>query len=305
MHAFEPGDRPHIQHVVVADDEVVALYELDAELLGEKGVLEVSRIVDPRRQDRHHRVVLVGGDTRQQSAELGDVVVDGLDAVRPEQLREGPLGDDPILEQVRNPGRDAEVVLEDVDGAVLTAHEIASADVCPHTAGGIEAHALGPEARRSREELGRHDTRADTALVVVDVVNEEVQGPQTLNEPAPDPIPFRSRQDAGDDVERPGPVDRRILARLKSYAEVADLALGGPLAFRQGVDAEQGEVVPQAFGGGPRASVGLHQLVVARSRFIGDHRSARSLALGRLLHRMSPLQVRTVRARRERPGSGL
>ena len=62
-----------------------------------------------------------------------------------EQLWEDPLGDHPVFQHVRHPGRNAEVVFQHINRAILVAHQIAAANVRLDPMSRINAYALRPE----------------------------------------------------------------------------------------------------------------------------------------------------------------
>ena len=112
---LEPVDGPGVDAVVVQDDQVAALDQLDAQLLGQEGVLEVGRVVDARGQDHDGRVAGGRGHRGQHAGQAADVGVDGLDAVVAEHLGEDVLGHHPVLQQVGHARGHPQVVLQHVD----------------------------------------------------------------------------------------------------------------------------------------------------------------------------------------------
>ena len=98
--------------------------------------------------------------------------------------------------------------------------------------GRVGAHALGAEVRRAVHQLGRDDAVLDDALVVVEVVDEQVEGAEPLDEAGLESVPLVGGDDPGDDVERPGPVDARVVAvDLKRHPDPSDLLVGGSLSI--------------------------------------------------------------------------
>ena len=124
-----------------------------------------------------------------------------------EQVGEDPLGHLAVLQHVRDAGRDPEVVLQHVEGAVGVAHEVTPTDVGPGAGGGVDADALGPEVDRVVEQLLAEHAVGDDLGVVVEVVDEEVERLQPLDQPPGDRGPFLGRDDPRHDVEGPGTVD--------------------------------------------------------------------------------------------------
>ena len=60
----ETVDGAHVDAVVVDDDEIAALDQLDAHLLGQEGVLEVGRVVDTGGEHHHRRIVRLAASQR-------------------------------------------------------------------------------------------------------------------------------------------------------------------------------------------------------------------------------------------------
>ena len=68
--------------------------------------------------------------------------------------------------------------------------------------GGRRPMALAAVARGPQDQLRRDDPVAEDLAVVVDVVDEQVQRPDALLQPALDPVPLVGGDQAGDRVER-------------------------------------------------------------------------------------------------------
>ena len=144
-----------------------------------------------RRRHRAHR----GQQQRR-------VVVDRPHAVGREQLRHQAGHRDAVLQYVGDARGRAHVVLQDLPGAVRVAHEIAAGDVRVDAAGGPHAVHRPGEMRATDDQRPGHDARVDDLPGVVDVVDEVVERPHTLGEPALDVVPLLGRDDARDEVER-------------------------------------------------------------------------------------------------------
>ena len=111
----------------------------------------------------------------------------------------------------------------------------------------------GSTPTHSRRKFGDPATSSDgdhpgahRALVVVDVVDEQVEGVEPLDQPGLDGLPLVGRHDPGDDVEGPGPVDSgRAFVDGEGHPDGPHLAVGGLLPLGQRLRAELGEVAPQ------------------------------------------------------------
>ena len=207
VHALEPV-RGADEAQLVADHEVGGLDELDAHLAGEEGVLEVGRVERARRPHHHGRLAVAGGrDLAQRVEQQHRVVVDRPHAVGREQPGQQARHRAPVLEHVGDPARRADVVLQHLPGAVGVAHEVAAGDVAVDAAGRPDAVGGARELRPRDDQRPRHDAVVHDLAPVVDVVDEAVQCPDPLREPALDRAPLVDRQDPRHEVERERAVD--------------------------------------------------------------------------------------------------
>ena len=85
----------------VRHDEVPPLDELHAHLLGQEGMLEIRRVVNPRRQDGHaRRLDACRGHRLQHVAQPAGIVVNRTNPGRLEDLRKRALHHDAVLQDV-------------------------------------------------------------------------------------------------------------------------------------------------------------------------------------------------------------
>ena len=198
---LQPAGRAHEQGPVV-HHEVAPLDELDPHLLREERVLEVGGVVDARGQHRDARAAgAPGGHPFEGAEQPARIVADRTHREAVEDLRERLLHDRPVLQHAGDAGRAAQVVLEHVDGAVSVAHEVGAGDVAPDAARGVEAGALAAVPLRALHHVGRHHAVGHDAAVVIDVVDEVVQGGDALLQAALDLVPRAPGDDAGHNVE--------------------------------------------------------------------------------------------------------
>jgi hypothetical protein len=96
----------------------------------------------------------------------------------------------------------------------------------------VDADALRAEVDRFRQHLLREDLVLDDALVVIEVVDEQVQRLHALLQPKPRLAPLLFRDHSRDHVEGPGAVDRPALLRIdgEGDAHLLDGDLGRKLA---------------------------------------------------------------------------
>ena len=163
---------------------------------------QIRGIVDPWRQCHHFRLLAATGSHRfQHREEPAGIVVDPPNSQAFKHPRKSLLQNGPILQYVGNPRGDAQVIFENVKLAVSVTNEIRSIDVAPDATGRIKTNARGPESFRGLDDLERNDLVFDDLLLVVNVVNEEVQGLNALPQPALDPFPILRADQARDEIK--------------------------------------------------------------------------------------------------------
>ncbi len=210
--AAQPGRRPHVDDVVV-HEQVAAFDERHAHLAREERVLEVGRVADARRQDDEGRI----GDVRrreraQRRQQRLAVLRDRADLVAIEEPRHHPLGDLAVGEHVGHAARHAQVVLEHDEPAVLEPHEIAAGDRDVDVAVDPDAAHLAPEVPAAVEQVARHDAFGENPALVVDVLEEEVDGRQPLREARSERAPLGRGDDPGQQVEGEDPLRALFVA---------------------------------------------------------------------------------------------
>ena len=250
--------RPH-EDLPVDDNQIGALHELHPHLPGEEAVLEVGRVVNPWREDDDGRIArLRRRHVLEHRQELLGVVLHRADAQALEELREGALHHLPVLEDVRHPRRRAEVVLEDIHAAVATTDEVGAGDVAPHAPRRRQPGTRPAKALPRVDEPVGYDAILDDPALVVDIVDEQVEGVDPLLQAALDRRPLGGVDDPRHDVERPDLLRPRLVAvdvERDPHREerlVGSPLPGGKLAVREG-----GETTDELLG----ARSGLERFV--------------------------------------------
>src|ERR1700722_8429469 len=108
----------------------------------------------------------------------------------------------PVLEHVRDPGGDAQIVLEYAELAGIVAHDVDACDVRVDAPGHVDALHLRAVLRVAENLFSGNDARVENLLVVVYVVNEGVKRTHPLLQAGLEPNPFFQRHDARHDIER-------------------------------------------------------------------------------------------------------
>jgi hypothetical protein len=213
VHELQAASRAHVDDVLVAD-EVAPLHELDPHLAREKRVLVVGGVVDAGREEDDGQVFprRGGGNRVEHGEELLRVMVDARHAVTLEQMGEGALHRRPVLEHVARPGRRAQVVFEHEVIALAVADHVHSRHVCVDPARRLDADHLSHEVPGPEQELARNLPVPHDALLVVDVVQEEVERLHPLDQAALEPVPLGAGNHARDQVEREDPLEPLLLS---------------------------------------------------------------------------------------------
>jgi hypothetical protein len=283
----ETAGRAHEDQVLV-DHQVGSLHQLDAHLLGEVEVLVVGGVVDPGCQQHHRRL---GDPFGREPAEVAEQVVavalHGPDGVALEEIRENPLHDRPVGEDVGDARWRAQVVLEDQELAPVVADQVHAGDVAADAARSRHPIDLAQVEGARQHRLGRHHALPEDQLAAVDVLEEMVQGPHPLLEPGLQPGPGAGRDDAGDHVERKDLLDALLVGiDREGDAVVAEGAQRSLVAFPELDQAEVLEVIEEPPVGAPRLGRRRQHLVVKGFRLVaGADRPPRSHGYSVCRHR--------------------
>ena len=139
----------------------------------------------------------------------------------------------------------------------------------PNAVLGLDAHALGAEILGFLEQRARKDPVLDDFLIVVQILNEHVQGAHALLQAVFGDFPLRGRNDARDDVEGPGAVD---LAGFgvdgEGDAHGLDRQVGGQPALREFALAQVIKIVGELVRAGTGFARRLEQFVVEALAFV-------------------------------------
>ena len=214
-------------HKVVLDQQVLTFNQLHTHLLGEECMLKVGAVVHAGGQHHHGGLCSGGrrGGTQGFEQQVG-VMGDGRDAVLAEQVGEQTHHHLAVFQHVAHTAGHPQVVFEHV---VLTValgvgrtHDVNACDLGVNLVGHVHTHHLGSELGVVQDLLGRDDTGLDDVLVVVDVMDEAVQGGHTLDQALFHAAPLVRRDDARDQVERDEPLRTRAVFVLGAIHREGD-----------------------------------------------------------------------------------
>ena len=202
MHRAQALSRAHEDKVLV-HDQIGALHQLDAHLLGEVEVLVVRGVVETGRQEHDRRVVDAWRrEPAQVAQELVHVALDRPHGVAGEQVRKDALHDVAVGQHIRGAGGRPQVVLEDEELALAVPYQVDAGDVAVDAVGDGQAFDLPHVEGAAEHDLGRDGALLEDQLAAVDVLEEEVQGGKALLQAGFEAPPGARRDDPRDDVER-------------------------------------------------------------------------------------------------------
>jgi len=223
-------------------------------------------------------------------------VIDRAHAEGIEPVREDARHGEAVRKDVGDAAGGTQVVLQHEVAPVAVADEVAADDVDVAVVGDIDADDLAPEVAGADDEAAGHDAIVQDLLVVVDVVDEAVEGFHALGEAGFDDRPFVRRDEAGDGIE--GEDAFRALGRIRvdgeGYALMEEGAAGEVVGGVEVVRAKLGEVGDEGVVVGADAEravpVGREDLVEEPFGAIaGAEFAAEGLAIGGMGHRLSRL----------------
>ena len=181
--------------------------------MDKKGVLEVSAVEVAGGEHDHRRIDDAGRCHRAQGAQQNlRVVIHRRHRVLREQLREQLHHRFPVLQHVGNPGRHPCVILENVEVVGGNADDIDAGDVHVDLPRQVEAEHLRTEAGIVQHQCRRDAAGLEDMLLVVDVIEEGVDGAHALADACPHRLPLLGIEDARDDVEGNQPLDPLLAA---------------------------------------------------------------------------------------------
>jgi hypothetical protein len=234
-------------------------------------VLEVRAVEDAGREDHDRRVA---GTIRGRGAQRGEqhpwVVVDRADSQRGERLGEDVGHRAPVGHDVADPGRDADVVLEDPEDPGLVTDQIDAGDVGSDVVGRTDAVDRPVEVWRAGDELPGDDSLLDRARhvlgVVVDVGEERLQRADALFNALLDDGPLVGRDHPGHRVQWEGPLFAGVIegdALVKVAAGEVLSALAQRLGFHRAERVVDGAVgTPGLIGAAEHLVPGVPESVV-------------------------------------------
>ena len=129
---------------------------------------------------------------------------------------------------------------------------------------------------RGNQPLWNHPVLDDLAIVI-DVVDEQIQGLDALLEPALDVLPLARLDNPRHDVEGPDLFGSRLVAiDVERDAHVQQGQIGSLLAPFEFPFGKRGQPLGQHLGQRPWTTVGLEHFVITAVRLVGvefDHRT--------------------------------
>ena len=176
-------------------------------------MLVVGRVVDAGREQDHRRIrTAVGRQRAQRREQRLAVLLDRPHAALPEQRREDLLHHLAAREHVGHAARHAQVVFEHHEPAVRQAHEIGPHHVDVDVARHAHADHLAPEMPAGVDDAAGNHAVPDDLPLVIDVLEEEIEGGDALRQAALDGVPVTGRDDARQQIVGEDALGRLVAA---------------------------------------------------------------------------------------------
>ena len=208
---FRPAGGARIDDVVV-DQEIAPFHQLDAHLAGQKGVLEIGRIEDARRQHGDGDVFLKRRQRTQRRQQLPRIMFDRAHAHRAKQVGKSAAHHIAIGEHVGDARRHAQIVLQHDEGAVFAAHQIGAADIDIGAVRHLQSAHLAPVMLGAVDHRARNDAILQHASVAIDVAQEMIERQDALFQARFDMRPLAGGDDARQQIGRNDALGRLLVA---------------------------------------------------------------------------------------------
>jgi hypothetical protein len=141
------------------------------------------------------------GERGERLAQQEGIILDALDLVVLEEVREHLHHGFAVFQHVADARRRAGIVLQHVELILAGAHDVGADDMRVDAARRPEADHLGQEGDILLDQLARQAAGADDFLLVVDVIEKGVERDDPLLDALGELAPLAAGDDAGDDVE--------------------------------------------------------------------------------------------------------
>ncbi len=261
-------------HAVVADREVRALDDAEAEIAREVRVLEVILRFLPRRQEHRERRIAVA-EAQEALRERAEKAREPAHVALREHLGQGLRRHDAILERVARARRRLRAVAEHPPAPVRRAREVERDEVQVQVVAHADARARPQELRIAEHEPRRQHLVLEHALLAVEIDEQRIQEARALDHADLDRGPFVGIHQQREQVEMPRPAAFALCD--ERHAVLGQEALRLVLSGARGVGAHRGERVEHVAPARPDAAgvaqfvedtrgglVGLEQLRLAR-----------------------------------------
>ena len=161
---------------VVVRNEVAAFDQLDTHLPSKVSVLKVSRVEDSRRKQNDVRLRPAFRRERPQRPQQKlRVLLDRLDVVCPEELREDALHDAAVGQHVADAARHAQIVFQNHEVAVFEPDKVRSADRDVDVSRHLESNHLATEVFAAVNHFSRDDAVGQDSAFVVNIAQKHIE----------------------------------------------------------------------------------------------------------------------------------
>ncbi len=181
---------------------------------------------------------MVRCDLLEALKQIVRIILDRPHPVGAEQRRKNPLHDRSVLQNVTDPAGRSAVVFQHEIIALAVADQIGAADVDVNISRHGQVEHFPAKHLGAVNQLRRNDFFAQDALLMINVVAEQIQRRDALNQPAFDFFPFVLGNDSGHQIEGEDFFDAALVAvHGEGDALIAEVDVGHLHPAGEGVGA--------------------------------------------------------------------
>ena len=164
------------ENVVVADGEVGAFHECEAQVAGEVGVFEIGFVERPGgEEDDAGGFVVVRGEGCEGVADGAEERGEALHAAVAENVGHGAGDDEAVFQCVAGAGGGLRAISDDAEAAVGGAADVGGIEVQPSAVGNVHAMKRAEVTAVAEDELGRDEAVAEKLLRAVEIGKKVIE----------------------------------------------------------------------------------------------------------------------------------
>ncbi|MGY3460293.1 hypothetical protein ACVWW5_005743 [Bradyrhizobium sp. LM3.4] len=265
--------------MVVADGEIVALDQQEAEIARQRRVLEIGLAEAARRQHADPRLVAIGARTKTISKRLEERR-DARDVHRLVEIGEGAREHQAVLQRIARARRRLRAVAEHPPAAVGSAADVGGIEREIAPAGRLHAADGTKIFGTAGDRGGRQRAFGDEPALAIDVAQHELEQLGALGDAVGQLLPIRLVDQQRQMADRPRPVGA-LAGRSIGDAGLAQMSVGHAKPPLDLVGRERAEGVEEPAPDRARGAVGPQEFVgdAGQAAIVADPLREAALAL--------------------------